>query len=82
MKNVLEQALEVIEAYCSGRLGATSTIAALKEAIANDTLKKQWQREALLEAAAAIEKDADRVGSAWVSGLHADTIRRMAKELE
>ena len=79
MKNVLEQALEVIEAYCSGRLGAASTITALKEAIANDTMKKQWQREALLEAADNFVKnnqvDAD-------GGWAVEELRRMAEEME
>ena len=71
MKNVLEQALEVIEAYCSGRLGAASTIAALNEAIANDTLKKQWQREALL-------KVANEIGDSEVKAI----LEHEAKELE
>ena len=80
MKNVLEQALEVIEAYCSGRLGAASTIAALKEAIANDNLKKQWQREALLEAKnrMLLACPYGRNPQAW----YVLELNRMAKELE
>jgi hypothetical protein len=76
--NVLEQALEVMEAYCSGRLGSASTIAALKEAIANDTLKKQWQREALLEASCWFDDGYAIVPNSYVR----DELRRMAKELE
>lgn len=49
---------------------------ALKEAI------KQAKREALLEAAEAVVNDAQRIGSDWVSGHHADTLRRMAEELK
>jgi hypothetical protein len=48
---------------------------ALQEAI------KQGQREALLEAAEAIIKDASRIGSDWVSAHHADTLRKKADEL-
>ena len=56
------------------------TIAALKEAIANDTLKKQWQREALLEAKKLLLRSCP-FGSnpqAW----YVNEIEQMAKELE
>ena len=49
---------------------------ALKEAI------KQAKREALLEAAEAVIKDAARIGSDWVSAHHADTLRKMAREIK
>ena len=61
---------------------AQEALALPSDSTALETMLKAAKREALLEAASAIEKDADRVGTAWVSGLHADTIRRMAKELE
>jgi hypothetical protein len=61
---------------------AEKALAMPSDSTALDTMLKQAKREALLEAASAVKKDADRVGSTWVSGLHADTIRRMAKELE
>jgi hypothetical protein len=85
--NVLEQALEALDATIDYIPDGTvqgdrdsglafNAITALKKAIANDTLKKQWQREALLEAA--VWFDQLDIGDCWPE----DELRNMAKELE
>jgi hypothetical protein len=65
--NVLEQALEALDATIDYIPDGTvqgdrdsglafNAITALKKAIANDTLKKQWQREALVNIAVAVKE--------------------------
>ena len=75
---VLRDGLLDIDDWDSATLSASGMARLLdlpSDSTALDTMKKQWQREALLEAA-------DHIDGWWLDKSIRDELRRMAKELE